>query len=157
MVVQNVSTPPSAANRQLHMTNFMREEAANTVWRYAASVGETIHSVTEPAFYAPAAAQMKPGDEVKVMAKDGSFYVRLLVRVVEPKTVLVHVMEAVNFEEKLGTKDELDFAPYNIVFKGPQSKWTVTRIADKAVLHEGGRDRIEAEAWLRGHLLKLAA
>ena len=139
--------------------NCMQEAAYQyTDWAVMAPNGLKAENLLVPGFWALYATKMRPFDEIRARAEDGTWMARFVVLEAGRTWARVHQLELHN----LGTQDvsltkavaqNLEEArkAFNVVHRGPRA-WSVVRIADKHVMHEGEQTKDAANAWLDGHL-----
>ena len=110
-----------------------------------------------PGFWAHQATKLKPLDEIRAHAEDGTWIANYLVLDCSRTWAKVKQLSL----HQLGTADvaltqasELDVKSFKdqhlVKHRGPH-KWSVVRKADGAVLEQGMGLRDEAEAWLENH------
>lgn len=117
-------------------------------------VGVTLQDVLAPAFWAHHAMQLRPMDEIRARAEDGTWMAYLIVLDSSRTWAKVQLLS----EHKLSTRDvSLSHASdkavqdlikaHKIIHRGPR-KWSVVRESDDAVIHQDEQTRPAAEAWL---------
>ena len=113
--------------------------------------------VLVPAFWAHHAVKLKPFDEIRVRAEDGTWMATYVVldcsrTWAKVKQLSLHQLGTADVALTQASESEVKAfaAQHNIVHRGPH-KWSVVRKADKAVLTEGLAQKDEATAWLDRH------
>jgi hypothetical protein len=115
--------------------------------------GNTIDDVLRPEFWSHVAPKLRPYDEIRVRADDGTFYARVLVLSCGRNWAKVHQLE----HHRLTSKDvdmsqAAQFEGYDVKWRGPHCKWSVVRKADNVVVIEKLDSQAEATTWLADHL-----
>lgn len=116
-------------------------------WVVNAPEKVTIEDVQRPEFWSHVAPKMRPYDEIRVRAEDGTWYARLLVTGTDRTWARVAVLEY----KKLTTYDvsQTQSARFELRLRGPQHKWCVIRLLDNQVIKSECQTRDEAAMWLR--------
>jgi len=115
--------------------------------------GTTLADILNPDFWAHVARQFRQGDLIEVYPKDGTFYAELFVAECR-KVGMINVLRLVKISYTPLTEEPQEKAktessnPYEIVYRGPDKKHTVTRRADKVIVSEGHATKQDALAWL---------
>lgn len=117
--------------------------------------GTTLADILNPDFWAHVARQFRQGDLIEVYPKDGTFYAELFVAECR-KVGMINALRLVKVsytplvEEPQGKGDggSASFNPYEIVYRGPEKKHTVTRRVDKAIVSEGHATKQDALSWV---------
>lgn len=119
--------------------------------------GTTIEEMLNPAYWVHVARGFKVFDRIEVRPVDGGWWAELLVRVVEPFTMVTQVLRLVKLETAGGTLAADITAPdgYEFKHRGPKG-WAVVRLSDGAELKAAESSKESAAAWLAGHLRKVA-
>lgn len=118
-------------------------------WVANAPEGSAIEDILQPGFWSLMAAQMKPYDRVEVRADDGTWLAEVLVLGCDRTWAKVHLLSS----HQLTTADvsQSQSAKYDVIWKGPQKKWIVLRLADQTIVKEGIPTKDEGFAWMREH------
>jgi hypothetical protein len=143
---------------QLPPNCLQQAEFQFTVWSAVIPNGLLPAQLLEPGFWAPEAPKLKPFDEIRARAEDGTWLARFVVVEVGRTWANLQQLELHN----LGTKDvsltkvaaqKLTEArkEFRVYHRGPKG-WSVVRKSDKQVMHEGAATQAAAETWLDGHL-----
>tara|TARA_R110000868_G_scaffold411755_1_gene708898 strand:- start:17797 stop:18267 length:471 start_codon:yes stop_codon:yes gene_type:complete len=107
-----------------------------------------------PEYWAHVAASLHPWDRVEVVANDGSWWAELMVLDCGRNYARMAIMRDFDLSGKTN-QAPLDMKAYTVKHRGPHSKWSVIRISDGAVVHEGSEKQDMADAWLKNHLIAL--
>lgn len=138
--------------------------APNELWqldhvstRYDAkiAIGVPPKELLVPAFWAHHSAKLRPWDEIRARAEDGTWIGTYLVLDSSRTWTKVHQLSL----HHLTTSDVSmtqasegqvnDFiAAHKVTYRGPH-KWSVVRASDNAVLLEGKEQKDDATSWLR--------
>ncbi len=136
-------------NPQLPPGRLRSEEYAHNVWVATAPFGVTREQLKEQTFWSHVAAQMRPRDELKVFAEDGTYFAHYLVLSCDRTWAVVHELAFVPIGEVSLSEQALD--DYEVKFRGPK-KWSVVRKSDNKVLQEGLHSQAQGEEWLQGFI-----
>lgn len=142
---------------QLPPGNLNPFEQVSTRWDVIVPMGVPPEAMKDPAFWAHRAMKMKPMDEIRARAEDGTWMANLVV--LDSSRTWVRVM-VVNVT-KLTTGDvaltqasaddvKAIATKHKIIHRGPH-KWSVVRISDSAVMHQGEAEKENAQAWLEAY------
>lgn len=148
--------PQAKPNRKLFPGQLVTAEYHRGDHVAMPEAGTTLKEMTDPAYWAHVARTVRPWDRIEVRPKDGTWWAELLVRAVEPFTVVVHVLRSAEFNrpaalEPLGPPDGYEFQS-----KGSRG-WAVIRTSDKQTLQQNLPTEEAAGAWLHAYLRKVAA
>ena len=143
-------------NRKLLEGQMMLAEVRRQEMIVCPEHGTTLEEMNRPGYWANVAKQLKPLDRIEVRPADGTWWAELLVRAVEPFSVLMMVMRTADLST--GSTGEVSEIPdgYEVRHRGANG-WSVIREEDRIVLTEKQPSREQAEAWLSAHLRRLAA
>ena len=117
--------------------------------------GTTLEDLLNPVFWAHVARQFAPGggDIIEVFPMDGAYYAELFVAECR-KTGLVNQVRLVKLSYTSLSADATVDKPaepegaYRIVYRGPEKKHTVTRVADNTIVSEGHATKQDAQKWI---------
>ena len=123
------------------------------VWFVTPEMGVGPEQITDPGYWNHVAAQLRQGDRIEVFPDDGTYYAELLVLFAEGSWAKVKALRVEKLTESIDPPKLVE--GYDIKHGGPQLKWRVIRIEDKAVVKEGLNTREEASAWVREHVAAL--
>jgi hypothetical protein len=145
------------SSRKLSPNERAVAEYARTDHIVSPEAGTTLDEMLAPEYWAHVAKAMRPFDRIDVRPADGSWFAELLVRVVEPFSVRVALLQHVEFDRAASPAAVEVKVPegYELVHRG-RAGWSVKRLADAQFIKEGERDRATAAAWLDRHLKTLA-
>lgn len=149
---KEVNTPKLVSNR-IKPAEFARNKHRATPEQSA-----SLRDILNPAYWAHTAAKFAVGDLIEVFPEGGAWYAQLLVVGCSKLHAKVAVLSMTKLANEGGKSSE-DKAAFTVEFKGPQRKWSVIRVADKAYVKEGFDSKEEAAKWLANNeaeLLNLA-
>lgn len=127
--------------------------------RYDARIpqGVTLEDILKPAFWAHQASKLRPFDEIRARAEDGTWVAQLIVldcsrtwaRVAH---LAVHHLTTADVAQTQASEQAVKahMGEHKVTYRG-QHKWSVVRNADGAVLVQGIEQKDEAQAWLEKH------
>ena len=127
----------------------------HTVYAVDVPVNVSVEDILVPEYWRNVGEKLKPFDEIKVVAEDGSWYAWLLV--LSAARLWAKVALIVHQDLKEARKDMplTDDENHEVKWKGPTQKYVVTRKSDGASLKEGFQTQLEGWQWLDGHLKSL--
>lgn len=133
---------------------FKEASFARNQWRVAAEYGTTLDDIKKPEYWAHVAKNLKPGDEISVLADDMTFKVNLDVLDASRTGAKVFVVDYIDYTINDNPVDfTTDQDPeYEIKYAGPHLQHQVIRLSDRSVIKENLALRGDAEAWLKEHL-----
>lgn len=120
-------------------------------------IGVPVSALLEPAFWAHHGVKLKPMDEIRARAEDGTWMANFLVLDCSRTWAKVKQLDyhsltsgdvAVTQASEAEVKAVMD--AHQVVHRGPH-KWSVVRKSDKAVLEENLGEKEKATAWLEDH------
>jgi hypothetical protein len=131
------------ASNRLHFAEHRRN-----IFTVTPEHGTPYEAILREDFWAHVSVKMKPGDRIEVLAEDGSYFAELLVqdagRLYAKVAPLRHIkLDAVDVKE-----GGLAMEGFEVVWKGPQLKWCVTRGKDRL---KDGMDKASAIQWMQSH------
>ncbi len=107
-----------------------------------------------PAFWAHHAVKLRPMDEIRARAEDGTWVAYLIVLASDRTWARVHIdrvlkLTTADVSLTQATEEEVKKlkADYKIAYAGPE-KYRVVRKADNNVMHSGCEQKVDAERWL---------
>ena len=120
--------------------------------------GVTVEDLLNPAYWAHHAVKLRPMDEIRARAEDGTWMAYLVVLASDRTWARCQLLSKHN----LGTADvaltqaneaevKRQKGLYTISFSGPE-KYRVIRKADKNVMSSGHEQKQDAERWLDRHV-----
>jgi hypothetical protein len=120
-------------------------------WRVVTEPGQPIEAALNPAYWAHVSQHFAIGDKIELLAEDGQYFAELLVQDKGKMFAKVALLRKVDLiAVAIGQSQEVE--GFIVDWKGPQRKFAVIRLADKAVLKEVFTTRAEADTWLAQHL-----
>jgi len=123
--------------------------------RYSALIphGVTLEQILVPGFWAHHAKDLRPGDEIRARAEDGSWMAELYIIEASRTSVIVQVLHKHDLKRPVASKKAIDefIALHEIRWANPTYKHRVVRLGDGAILNQGFEQKIDAETWLRKH------
>lgn len=159
-------TAPSAAQQLIQLAPGALLELDYVSSRFDAKAGPGVkpEDLLAPAYWAHDAVKLKPFDEIRVRADDGTWVANLMVldcsrnwaRV--QQLALYRLTTADQSQTQAAHQESIEamVKAHKVVHRGPH-KWSVVREGDKAVMAEGKGTREEAQTWLEEHAKKNAA
>lgn len=139
---------------QLPPGNLNEFSQVSTRWDVMVPMGISIEALLDPAFWAHKAVKMKPMDEIRARAEDGTWAADLVVLDSSRTWVRVKVLNSwtLTTGDVSLTQASIDevkalIDQHTLVHRGPH-KWSVVRLSDKAVMHQGEAQKEAAQAWL---------
>lgn len=110
-----------------------------------------------PGFWAHHAVKLRPMNEIRARAEDGTWIANLLVLDCSrtwAKVQILSIHQLTTADVALTQSSEKDvqefIATHAVTFRGTH-KWSVVRKSDRAVLQEGIEQKDAATAWLEAH------
>ena len=151
---QPKATPKSLIQLAPGKDNLAPFEYASTRHNARIPAGVQPSALMDPGFWAHHATTMRPMDEIRAQAEDGTWVGYYLVLDTSRVWARVHELSL----HRLTTKDvsitqasegEIKAVKdaHKVVHRGPH-KWSVVRASDKAVMEQGLAQREIAETWL---------
>jgi hypothetical protein len=127
-------------------------------------IGVTLEQILKPAFWAHHAVKLKPMDEIRARAEDGTWLAYLVVldcsrtwaKVAAPLHAPPHHARRLAQTQASLQEQKAFIAAHKVVHRGPH-KWSVVRKADNAVLEQGIEQKDAAEKWLEKHAREQAS
>lgn len=139
---------------QLQTNRFKLTEHENNDWTVYPEHGTPFEAVLEAGFWAHVSAKMRPYDEIRVIAEDGSYYGRLIVQDAGKLYAKVAKLEYI----ELNKVDVQQAGPilqgHEVKWRGPVDKWCVMRGKDAL---KKGMTKEEAYSWLGQYSKTIAA
>ena len=122
--------------------------------------GTTLLDLQRPDYWTHVARLLRPYDRLEVRFADGRGWAELLVRVVEPRAVVVHVLRSEIFCTAAGEPLAEVVVPdgYKVALRGAKG-WIITRLSDGEDIptEQVQKTKEAAAVWLSAYLRKLAA
>lgn len=106
-----------------------------------------------PEYWAHFAQKLRLRDRIEVWANDGSWVADIVVlgatkNSADVRVLTVHMISGMR--PSGGAAGELK--SYSVAYRGIHSQWSVIRVADNEVVHEGEGSEAAANTWLTNHL-----
>jgi len=145
------------AQAQLQPGCLREGEFSYTSWEAEVEYGIHPDDVMEPAYWANYSMQLKPFDEVRARARDGTWIARLLVLDTSRAWTKMYRMElhqlttpdvSISAASDEAVADAM--SKYELTHRGPH-RWSIIRKSDGAVQTEGHQQKDDAKAWLVKH------
>lgn len=136
---------------------FTSAEFVRTIHVASPEAGIAFDALLEPSYWAHVAHEMKAWDRIEVRPDDASYFAELIVLDVGRAAARVKPLRHVVLDS--ADTGKLDDGEFEIKWRGPNAKFGVIRVRDKALVSpEGGlSSREEAERWLADYTKALAA
>jgi len=107
----------------------------------------------KPEYWAHFAQKLRLRDRIEVWANDASWIADVVVLGATKNAADVRVLRVDYLDNVPQTGDQPDgLKSYEVRYRGIHSQWSVIRVADNAVVHEGEGSRAGADTWLINHL-----
>lgn len=127
--------------------------------RYDAVIAQGVKpdAMLEPGFWAHHAVKLRPMNEIRARAEDGTWIAYLVVLDCSrnwAKVQILHLHQLTSADVSLTQASEQEvrtFIEKHSVTWRAQHKFSIVRKADRAVIHEGIETKDGAQAWLEGH------
>lgn len=117
----------------------------------------TPKDVVNPDYWTHVAKQLRPGDEIVVVAADMSWRMELLVRDVNRISARMNVISLVDFDEQPAVQlSEEDIQQIVAVWRGPTHKFCAVR-KDGEVVKTGFATKADTMQWISNHIRAQAA
>ena len=140
---------------QLGPGDLMGFEYVSTRWDAKIGHGISLHDLENPAFWAHQAVQLKPFDEIRARAEDGTWVAYFVVTDCSRTWARVRLDRLVNLStgdvsqsQALSAEAGAFAEQHKVLWRGAAARWSVVRKLDGAVLYEGAATRIDADSWL---------
>lgn len=124
-------------------------EQLRTIWSMSPEADTPFEALLAPEYWAHVSSKLRPRDRIEVEPEDGMYYAELIVRDAGKLFAKVEVIRHVELK-KYDVRGDLD-QQFDIRHAGPNQKWRVVRINDKAVLQSGFSTPDEARTWALQH------
>ena len=124
-------------------------EHGRNVWLATAPNADHPEDFLEPSYWGHVAKNLKPYNQVEVHTDDGTFWGLYLVLASDRTWAILHPIHQIQLPS--AKVEQVDPA-YRIEYKGTHLKYSVIRVSDNSVVHEGEQERGGAMRWLDGYL-----
>ncbi len=132
-------------------------ESVSLTYDAKVPIGVTPEDIMAPAFWAHHSVRLRPMDEIRARAEDGSWLCYLVVldssrtwTKVQQRQLLKLSTADVSQSQAVEESVKAFIEQHKVIHRGPR-RWSVVREVDGAVVAEDKVTREEAEAWLTGH------
>lgn len=132
-------------------------EHSSTRYDVKIPIGVGPEELLVPAFWAHHAAKLRPWDEIRARAEDGTWIASYLVldssrTWTKVHQLSMHRLTTADVSMTQASQDQVQayIEEHSVTYRGPH-KWSVVRKSDRAVLLEGKEQKDEAVAWLQAH------
>lgn len=106
-----------------------------------------------PEYWAHFAQKLRLRDRIEVWANDASWMADVVVLGATKNAADVRILSVAYIDGMKPIGDAPDgIKSYEVRYRGIHSQWSVVRVADGAVVHEGEGSRAAADTWLVNHL-----
>lgn len=139
---------------QLTSNRFRSNEHENNYWTVYPEHGTPFEALLDPGYWAHVSAKMKPYDELRVIAEDGSYYGKLLVQDAGKLYAKVAKLEYYDLNVVEVKQAGVALEGHEVKWRGPVDKWCVVRGKDVLVK---GKTKDEANSWLAQYGRTIAA
>lgn len=142
---------------QLPPNEMLQHDFVSTRWDAKIGIGIAPEALLAPAFWAHHAVKLKPMDEIRARAEDGTWVGYYLVldssrtwAKVHP--LAVHRLTTADVALSQASEEQIKaFKEAHKVVHRAMHKWSVVRTSDGAVLTEGIEQKDQAVSWLDTH------
>lgn len=117
---------------RLHLAAHVRN-----IWRVNAEEGTTMDDVLDPIYWAHTAEKLRIGDQIEVLAEEGTWLAFLHVKSQGIGYAVVALLSHHQFVPEDDETIEQQHSKYEVRWKGPQRKYAVIRKADGQYMREG--------------------
>lgn len=138
----------------LRPSRFALGEHAFNTYNALVVEGVTLQDILDSKnYFAHVSRKLRVGDEVRLLAEDGTWIARLYVRHADGSDIRVHPIDHVSFEDKIEPTDVHE--GYRIDLCGPK-KFCIRNADDGSIIKEGIPTRVEAQRELNDLITALA-
>jgi hypothetical protein len=118
-------------------------------WVVDVPVTVSREEILEPSYWAHVAAQMQPLDHIEARWEDGSKIQYLIVAMCEKNYAVVKFDRELTLEQEAQAPSGAE--KHRVEWKGPRLMWSVIRLSDSQIIHNGEKSRDLATAWMMEH------
>lgn len=156
-VTQEAQAAPAKLVRAMEASRFRECDYERTVYVATAFEDTAVEDMLKPGYWVHVASKMKPWDRIEARANDGTWWAEFMVLEAGRAFARVVLMRQQNLTTTDVAQSQISvWKEYKVLHRGPHCKWSVIRVSDKQVLHEGEGLRDGAENWLKNHLVALS-
>lgn len=142
--------------RQLESTRFKSAEYVRTIHHAAPFDGTVPEDLLKPDFWAHVADNFKQYDRVEALANDGTWWAEYIVVACGRAYAQLRILRKVDLDPVTINKAlQSALRAYEVRHRGPHDQWSVIRLSDNAVVHEGEQTESGANTWLVNHMKAL--
>lgn len=143
--------------RAMEVSRFRECDYERTVYVATAFEDTTVEDMLDPKYWVHVASKMKPWDRIEARANDGTWWAEFMVLESGRAFARVVLMRQQNLTTTDVAQSQIAaFTDYKVLHRGPHCKWSVIRVSDKHVLHEGEGTKDGAENWLKNHQVAMS-
>lgn len=138
--------------QQIQPNRIRNGEFIRVIYAATAFDGTLPEDLLKVDYWAHYSANFKPWDRVEVVANDGTWWAELVVLESGRNWTKMHLMRKINLTTTdVAQSGVPQLIEYQVKHRGPHSKWSVLRLSDGQVVHEGEEQKGGAETWLKNH------
>ena len=153
MNTKKVTIPEDRKVEQLNPTRMKEAEFERQTYFAKAHENTKPEDLLDRAYWAHVATRLKPWDKVEVVANDGTWWAEFLVLEAGRTWAKVEMLRHKSLTASdVSASQATAMTPYEVVHRGTDSKWSVIRKSDRAVMHEGEETQGGAIDWLNERL-----
>ena len=149
-VVTNITKRPNV--RQLEAVRFKGAEYVRSIHHASPFDNTNPEDLLVPDYWAHVADRMKQYDRVEALANDGTWWAEYMVVACGRAYAQLVLLHKFNLDPVIPGRDNSALRAYEVKHRGPHSQWSVIRLNDKEVVHEGSQTESAANTWLTNHL-----
>ena len=139
--------------RQLEATRFKNAEFVRTVHHASPFDATTPEDLLAPEYWAHVADTLKQYDRIEALANDGTWWAEYIVVACGRAYAQLRMLRKVDLDPVSVNKAlQSALRAYEVRHRGPHDQWSVIRLSDNAVVHEGEQTESGANTWLLNHL-----
>ena len=138
--------------RQLEAVRFKGAEYVRSIHHAAPFDNTSPEDLLVPDYWAHVADRMKQYDRVEALANDGTWWAEYMVVACGRAYAQLVMLQKHNLDPVVPGRDNHTMRAYEVKHRGPHSQWSVIRLLDKEVVHEGSQTESAANTWLTNHL-----
>lgn len=143
------------ATAKLTRSRFRGSEFVAATYSASPEDGTPYERLFQPEYWSMISAQLRPGDEIKVIPETFSYHAVLLVMKADKNGAVVKELSKVMLDDS--KSDDAPAGEYYAKYCGPLAKHRVYRRSDGQVMAEGISTMKEALAWIAEHEKAMAA
>lgn len=150
------SSKPVKKKLVLQVSRFALQGSLHNKWDVTAEAGTTLEDVLETDYWKHVAAQIRPHDEITVIAEDGSWRAVLFVVGADRLWARVYKLEYHDLTAAYEGMPKTQEEEYNVLYSSIK-KFYIFKKGNEGMppLKDGFQTRLEAYQWLDGYLKTL--